>query len=196
MASVKRRGGHVVATLQAEEAQLLRLLAADLRALLAADEPDSAEPLGSLTDPLQSLTDPLQSLTGVAEEAPKPPTDPALARLLPDGYAEDFPDDGAAAAELRRLTEGDIRAAKNTAADAMLASLPESGGRIRLSEEEATAWAAALNDLRLVLGTRLDVTEETEPFGGRSPDDPAAAPYAIYHWLTGLQDDVINALSY
>ena len=33
--------------------------------------------------------------------------------------------------------------------------------RDRLSAEEADSWLRALNDLRLVLGTRLDVQEDT-----------------------------------
>lgn len=164
--------------MEAEEAQLLRLLATDLKALLA--EADSDKP----------PKDPLEQLTGISEAAPEPPTDPALARLLPDGYR----DDPEAAAELRRLTDTDIREAKQHSASQLLDTLPEDGGRVKLGEDDVVAWTAALNDLRLVLGTRLEVTEETEPFGGLAPDDPAAAPYAVYHWLTGLQDELVNAL--
>lgn len=162
-------------SLAAEEAQLLRLMTSDVRALLGTD---SAKP-----------ADPLEAITGISESA-EPPTDPALARLLPDGYR----DDEEAAAEFRRFTQSDIRESKNAAIDAMLESLPTDGGRIRLGDEEAAAWIGALNDIRLVLGTRLDVTEDIEPFGGLPPDDSAAAPYAVYHWLTGLQDDLVNAL--
>jgi hypothetical protein len=178
MASVRRRGTRVIAALEAEEAQLLRLLATDLKALLAESETDEPK-------------DPLEQLTGMTEgAAPEPPTDPALARLLPDGYR----DNPEAAAELRRLTDPDIRQAKQHAASQLLDTLPEDGGRVKLGEDDVVAWTAALNDLRLVLGTRLEVTEETEPFGGLAPDDPAAAPYAVYHWLTGLQDELVNTL--
>lgn len=175
MGSIRRRSGKVVASLAAEEAQLLRLLASDVRALLGSDTEKPA--------------DPLEAMTGISDSAPVP-EDPALARLLPDGYR----DDDAAAAEFRRFTQSDIRDSKNAAVDALLQTLPEDGGRIRLTDEEATAWLGALNDIRLVLGTRLDVSEDTEPFGGLPPDDPAAAPYAVYHWLTGLQDDLVHAL--
>jgi hypothetical protein len=180
VAFVRRRGGKITASLAAEEAQLLRLLASDLRALLGSDSEKPADPLEALTG---------MSETAISESADLP-DDPALARLLPDGYRDD--DD--AAAEFRRFTQSDIRDSKNSAADTLLATLPEDGGRIRLTDEEATAWLGALNDIRLVLGTRLDVTEDTEPFGGLPPDDSAAAPYAVYHWLTGLQDDLVNAL--
>lgn len=179
MASVRRRGKAVVAVLDAEEAQLLRLLADDLQSLLGeAPGTDGAEP------------DLMRQLTGLRETAPDPPTDPALARLLPDGYA----DDPEAAAELRRLTEGDLRETKSEAARTLVDTLPEDGGRIRLGADDAGAWLCALNDLRLVLGTRLDVSEESGPLGGHRPDDPAAAPYVVYDWLTGLQDAMVAAI--
>lgn len=185
MASVRRRGGKVTAVLTAEEAQLLRLLTADLRALLdQADGGDDSEE--------HQPADPLEELTGIGgdTEPPTPPSDPALARLLPEGYR----DDPEAAAELRRLTHSEIRDAKQHSAAVLMDTLPVDGGRVRLDEELVMAWTAALNDLRLVLGTRLDVTEETEPFGGLPPDDPSAAPFAVYHWLTGLQDDLVSTL--
>lgn len=177
MASIRRRGGNLVAAFDADEAALLRRLVGDLLELVA--EPGAAD------------ADPLEALTGLSDAPREAPTDPAVARLFPDGYR----DDPEAAAELRRLTEPSLRESKSTAASAVLDTLPENGGRIRLGEENATAWLAALNDLRLVLGTRLDVTEETAPLGGHRPDDPEAAPYVIYHWLTALQDDLVTALA-
>ena len=183
MASVRRRGGKVTAVLTAEEAQLLRLLTADLRALL--DQADGGSEGGEPADPLEELTG-----IGDTSQPPTRPSDPALARLLPEGYR----DDPEAAAELRRLTHSDIRDAKQRSAAVLMDTVPAEGGRVRLDEELVMAWTAALNDLRLVLGTRLDVTEETEPFGGLAPDDPSAAPFAVYHWLTGLQDDLVSTL--
>ncbi|HEX3812367.1 MAG TPA: DUF2017 domain-containing protein [Mycobacteriales bacterium] len=182
MASVRRRGSRVTAALQAEEVRLLQVLTTDLRTLLAeADQDDGLEP-----DPLEQLT----GLSSATDAATAPPSDPALARLLPDGYR----DDPESAAELRRLTHPEIRNAKKRTAAHLLEMLPPDGGKVRLEVDDVMAWAAALNDLRLVLGTRLDISEDIEPFGGMSPDDPAAAPFAIYHWLTGLQDDLVSTL--
>jgi hypothetical protein len=57
---------------------------------------------------------------------------------------------------------------------------------------ELDAWLRALNDLRLVLGTRLDVTEDTflEPVDRRDPDAQALAVYAYLGWL---QEQVVEA---
>ena len=54
-------------------------------------------------------------------------------------------------------------------------------------------WLGALESLRLVLGTQLDVTEES--YGPLDLDDPEAARLALYHWLSWLQEEVVQALS-
>ena len=119
------------------------------------------------------------------------PDDPALARLLPDAY----PDDPAAAGEFRRYTESGLRSGKVAAARTVLDTLPEDGGRIRLSADEAQAWLRSLNDIRLALGVRLEVTEDREAMLERaSQDSPQAAGLWIYDWLTLLQETLVEAL--
>ena len=86
-----------------------------------------------------------------------PPDDPVLARLLPDAYR----DDTEAAGEFRRFTEQELRSGKLAAAQTVLDTLPEEGGRVELTEEDAQVWLRALNDVRLALGVRLDITEDT-----------------------------------
>ena len=114
------------------------------------------------------------------------PADPALARLLPDAYR----DDPGAAEEFRRLTEGSLRRDKVTAAERLLAALPGEGpSEVRLDPETTEAWLATINDVRLALGTRLEVTEEmAEP----DPEDPDAPAYVVYLWLTELQGVLIE----
>jgi hypothetical protein len=180
MAAVWRRTrAGVEGRVEPAEAELLRTLLTDLDELLA-----------PTVDSAAGEPDPLARLTGL-DGAPRPaPTDPGLARLLPDAYR----DDPAAAAEYRRYAEDDVRAAKRAAAARMLASLPAAGGRLRLDEEAARAWLAALNDLRLVLGTRLSITED--PDGPDWPDgDPRWVSYELYHWLTMLQDSLVTAVA-
>jgi len=128
---------------------------------------------------------------GLTEDAGLP-DDPALARLLPDAYRDD-PD---AASEFRRYTEKDLRAGKVAAAKTVLATLPEGGGRISLSETEAQVWLRALNDIRLALGVRLGVTEDVmEEMARMSHDDPRFGVLAVYDWLSGTQESLVHALS-
>jgi hypothetical protein len=118
------------------------------------------------------------------------PDDPVLARLFPDAYREDQ----GASAEFRRYTEQGLRDSKRADAEVVLKTLGE-GGRILLDAEEAQAWLKSLNDLRLALGTRLDITEETlEQMRSFDWDDPRNAGYAAYDWLTYLQESLVRAL--
>jgi hypothetical protein len=72
--------------------------------------------------------------------------------------------------------------------------LEETAGHDRLTAEEAQAWLTALNDLRLVLGTRLDVSEDT--FLDRlDAGDPRAPELALYAYLSWLQEQLVEALA-
>jgi hypothetical protein len=162
------------------EVVLLGVLLAELMTLLDSDAP-RADPE---VDPLETLTGMSDAnLSGVA------PHDPVLARLLPDAYA----DDAERAAEFRRYTEDELRTAKRAAAHAVLQSLPEKGGRIVLDAEMTEAWLGALNDLRLALGTRLEVTEESyKELEGLDPTTRRARELSIYMWLGWLQETLID----
>jgi len=173
----KRRGGAIRADLEAVEADVLTAVAGDLLELLG-EEADA--------DP-----DPLAAMVGLSDGPVEAPEDPALARLLPDAYG----DDDEAATEFRRYTEGDLRAGKRANAGTVLATLAPltgRGGRLVLDRDEADAWLGCLNDLRLVLGSRLEVTEETE-LDPRA-DDPRAHALQVYGWLGWLQESLLSCL--
>jgi Domain of unknown function (DUF2017) len=110
--------------------------------------------------------------------------DPSLVRLFPKAYADDEEAE-AAYRELVRdeLVEGRLEA---------LRVLEETADADRLDDEQLAAWIGALNDFRLVLGTRLDVTEEvySSPV---SPRDPRAPELALYGYLTWLQEEAVLA---
>ena len=77
----------------------------------------------------------------------------------------------------------------------MLAALGEEGTDAVLNEEQAQCWLRALNDIRLALGTRLDVTEEWyEEANQMDPRDPRASLFAVYDWLTMLQESLVRVL--
>jgi hypothetical protein len=68
-------------------------------------------------------------------------------------------------------------------------------GRFDLTPEQAQAWLRALNDIRLTLGTKLEVTEEIhDEIAMMSEDDPRYPAYVTYDWLTYLQDSLVRAL--
>jgi hypothetical protein len=105
----------------------------------------------------------------------------APARLFPSAYR----DDDEAAAEYDRLVRESLEEGKLAA----LRRLAETADAPRLDEETAQVWLAALNDLRLALGTRLDVREDDGLVRLAEPG------YAVYMWLTWLQSELVDALT-
>ena len=171
------RGG-VGAELEPGEVQLLDTLFADVATLLADPQPASGDPLAVEL----GLAD-----LGIAADA-RLPSDPALARLLPDASR----DDPQAASDFRRYTERGLRRSKLAGLAAVRATLArpgQDGGwlrrlaadeaplHLRLDDDSARAWVVALTDLRLVLadrlGVRTDADAEALHAGRREPDDPA-----------------------
>ncbi len=109
--------------------------------------------------------------------------DPSLKRLFPPAY----PDDPALEREYQGLVRDDLVAGRTAALDVMAATVDATD----LSEEQLTGWLSALNDLRLVLGTQLGVSEDDiEPSG--SDEAPLLA---VYRYLSYLQEMVVEALA-
>jgi hypothetical protein len=132
---------------------------------------------------LNSLLDELDELVeGMDAE------DASTQRLFPAGYR----DDREAAADFRELTEQALRDARKDRYGLIRAELPPSGGVIEITDETSQLWLSVLNDMRLVLGTRLGVSEELELVA--VDGDPESAAIAIYHWLTALQDSLVRAV--
>jgi hypothetical protein len=120
-----------------------------------------------------------------------PPEDPVLARLFPDAYGND-PE---AAGDFRRYTEPGLRSGKVAAARTVLATLPDSGGRVRLSAGDAEVWLRTLNDVRLALGVLLGITEDYErELADVTGTDPRSAYLQVYDWLTFLQETLVRSL--
>ena len=76
---------------------------------------------------------------------------------------------------------------------AALSELERTAHAESLTEEELRTWLGGLESLRLVLGTQLDVSEES--YGPLDRKDPDAPRLALYHWLSWLQEEVVQALS-
>ncbi|MGW5675564.1 DUF2017 domain-containing protein [Streptomyces sp. NPDC003860] len=201
-------GGGATIALDDVEVSILRSLAVQLMELIGpGDEPVEGE------DPLAAL---------FAEGPSEAPSDPALARLFPDAYRDPAAVAGAksaaeeeelraASAEFRRFTENDLRAGKRQNAFAMVRALDsldaagEADAVLVLTPDDARCWLGTLNDLRLTIGTRLEIAEddqggagdEGDPTGGlyRLPDsDPRKPMVMAYLWLGVLQETLVETL--
>ena len=134
-------------------------------------------------------SDPLAKMVGITGHD-SPPDDEVLLRLLPNAYA-----DPVDASEFRRYTESDLRRKKTQHAMLVRSGLMETENRsILLDSDGAQAWLGAINDIRLALGVRLKVDENShERLELLSPDDPMHAVFAVYSWLGWLQESLVLA---
>ncbi|MEV6328324.1 DUF2017 domain-containing protein [Streptomyces sp. NPDC051909] len=183
-------GGGAAVALDEVEISILRSFAVQLMELIGpGDEPaEDADPLAAL----------------FVEGPSEPPADPALRRLFPDAYGDDTDELRQAAADFRRYTENDLRARKRDDAHTVVRSLDslstdavgEGGGILKLTADESRAWLGALNDLRLTIGTRLEVTEddESEELYRLPDDDPRKPMVMAYLWLGALQESLVETL--
>lgn len=165
----KFRRGALVARLADQEKRVLEFVCDELTLVLAdpvpgPDVPPWARELG---------------LTGVGEVRPAP-EDPVVARLLPSAY-----EDPQRAAEFRGLTEAGLRATKL----AHVATVRQGLRRDPIViTDEVRAWLAFLADSRLMLGTRLEVTEDDQIAPGEDPE------YDLYMYLGYLQQSLVEEL--
>ena len=113
------------------------------------------------------------------------PTDPWLQRLFPTAY----PKDPEREEEWRLLMSVDLHDRRRE----QLRTLSGTAGATTLSEEELLTWTQALNDLRLYLGTRLELSEETELEDFDTDDDRQL--FVLYTWLGMLQEETVQALA-
>ena len=126
---------------------------------------------------LSELLDELESL--LAE-----PDDPELRRLFPPAY-----DDRTSDEQYRSLVRDQLVSGRSKA----VATVRETLGAETLDLDEADQWLRALNDLRLVLGTRWDVTEQMD-YGALDLDEPRGRELAVYGYLSWLQEQLVEAL--
>ncbi|MGW7278141.1 DUF2017 domain-containing protein [Streptomyces sp. NPDC054844] len=191
-------GGGAAVALDDVEISIIRSLAVQLLELIG---PGPAEDASD--DPLAEL---------FADGPSEPPSDPVLRRLFPDAYgapgdapqAKEAEEQRAHSAEFRRYTENDLRAGKRDNALAVIrtldtlasASAGEQGAVLKLSPQESQEWLRALNDLRLAIGSRLEIADEDDTdLLYRLPDEDPRKPMVMaYLWLGGLQESLVATL--
>jgi hypothetical protein len=106
-------------------------------------------------------------------------------RVFPTAY----PDDADKEAGYQALVRGELIDRHRSSAEVIAATIDAD----HLTDEELTSWMTAINALRLVFGTALDVSEDDDP--AIDPDDPDAPARIAYRVLTELVDDIVQALS-
>ncbi|MFE9998380.1 DUF2017 domain-containing protein [Streptomyces avermitilis] len=190
-------GGGAAVALDEVEISIIRSLAVQLLELIGPGPAEDAP-----ADPLAEL---------FAEGPSEPPSDPVLQRLFPDAYGgpggeggspEEAEEQRAHSSEFRRFTENDLRAGKRENALVVIRTLDgmtvagEGGAVLKLSPEESRQWLGSLNDLRLAIGSRLDVVDEEDTdLLYRLPDEDPRKPMVMaYLWLGGLQETLIETL--
>jgi Domain of unknown function (DUF2017) len=184
----ERVGDTVTTKLDRREATVLRGLVTQIEGMLQARQDATPQ-------------DELAELTGIRTGMTTKPDDPIMSRLLPDFHRLDADSDTTtpsqeerdSAAALRSLHEPELLDLKTGVAGVLLDTCPPDGGLVTLTLEQAEAWLSAVNDVRLALGTTLDVTEDMPD--ELPPDDPRSPHLSVYQWLTWLQEHLVLALT-
>jgi len=126
---------------------------------------------------LRELLDQLEPLLAETD-------DPSVRRLFPPAYSDEKEDDQYRSLVRDQLVRGRARS---------LATMRDTLADEAIDLEQADEWLRALNDLRLVLGTRLDVSEELD-YESLDLDTPRGRDLAVYGYLAWLQEQLVDAL--
>ena len=110
--------------------------------------------------------------------------DPGATRLFPVAYT----DDDAAQADYREMMGGSLLEHHQHALDTLVSTVDAA----TIDADELNGWLGAVEVLRLLLGTQLDVTEE---FTEIDPDDPRVDQFTVYQYLSMLQNEIVDSLA-
>lgn len=183
----RTRTGRFVVRLGAGERQVLIDLAEQVSDLVAPPTTAHADPLAvelGLED-LDAGVD-LSSMELLEDR------DPVLDRLFPAAYEDD-----ADALEFRRFTEMGLRQQKQANARTFVDSLRSTGDKVTLTRDQAMAWLATFNDMRLALSVRIGIKDEADTARLAALDaesDERGALFGVYEYLSFLQESLVHAL--
>ena len=182
---VRLPDGAILLRMTPNERAILRALVDDLRTIVGDETPTPG--LWEADDP-PPAPGPDADAAGDGEGDPSAwaETDPVLARLYPDVR----PDDPAWSAGFRDLVRGDLDDARRENIAAVEASLDAR----TIDDVDAEAWLHVLNDLRLVLGTRLGVIDDGDD-ASFDPEDTDAAAKVVYAYTGFLEAQFIDVLA-
>jgi len=122
-----------------------------------------------------------------------------IARLFPQAYRHDPERE----AEFQRLLRNDLLQRKLEGVEAFektLAARRETKKllgfslvQVDLAAEDLTLWMGFFHDMRLVIGTRLDITDQSWE-KGVDPRNPRAEEFNLLHKLAYIEETIIQAL--
>jgi hypothetical protein len=165
---VERDGRNYRINIGLDERELIRRLMQEMRTLLTHS--------------------PSQSAPGAAQ-----PNDDRLRRIFPVAYHQQG--DVALDEEYQRFMHDELLASRLKGLDTVEGFMATaSGDRASLTEAEMMAFLQALNGVRLVLGTMLDITEDHD-IGDVDEDDPLVGEYNLYDYLSWILDWSVRAVS-
>ena len=110
--------------------------------------------------------------------------DPSAQRLFPVAYT----DDDAAQADYAEMMGGSLLDHHQHALDTLLSTIDET----TIDIDDLNGWLGAVEVLRLLLGTQLDVSED---FTEIDPDDPRVDQFTVYQYLSMLQNEIVDTLA-
>jgi len=145
--------------------------------------PDGTYELGLHPDERRTLAG---LLTQLCEAMESDGEADSLRRLFPVAYNDDPEHE----AEYRRLMHSELLASRLGSIGAVTAICTREGETVIVSESELDMLAVAVNSLRLVLGTLLEVGEEEDDL---EEDDPAYGQHQLYLYLGWLLERLIEA---
>jgi len=128
----------------------------------------------------------LRNLLPQLQEVMEHPDDERSRRLFPTAYVHDVERD----AEYHRFMREELVASRLAA----LATFAETADATQVDEAALLSWMQAINSVRLVLGTVLDISEDDD-FDTLDKNDPRLPEFALYAYLSGLLEEIVQALS-
>jgi len=178
---VRLPDGAILLRMTRNERAIVRALVGDLRTIIGDETP--APGVSQVADQADDSPD-TQAADGPAAAGATAPADAVLERLYPDVR----PDDPGWSATFRDLVRGDLDDGRRRNMAVVEASIDAP----TVDDPQAEAWLHVLNDVRLVLGTRLGVTEDDAPF---DPEDPGAAAKVVYAYAGLLEEQFVEVLA-
>ncbi len=123
-------------------------------------------------------------------QADIPESDPVMQRLFPRAHEDDEEE-----RTYQDLVGNELHRAKLDALRSVAETLGAEGDvDVLLPAPAVDDWLRLLNDVRLAIGTRLDVDQDKMD-RTHDPSDPEAPALSVLHWLGWLQGSILEEMA-